>query len=120
MFANKAEAERAARAASRITGRKAEVWPDADRGLAVGFADESQAHMGYISWDELADFLAAGYRSPQEDQTDKRAGLVAEARAHLGAVKRGLVQPARLFDDPVYSQVAGLCATLECVLEVLA
>jgi hypothetical protein len=80
MFANKAEAERAARAASRITGRRAEVWPEADRGLAVGFADESRAHLGYISWDELADFLAAGYRSPQED---RRAGLVAEADAYV-------------------------------------
>jgi hypothetical protein len=46
----------------------------------VGFADESSAHMGYVSWDELADVLAAGYRSPRED---RRAGPAAEADAYV-------------------------------------
>jgi hypothetical protein len=80
MFTTTEEAAKAARIVGRITGRRAEVWPDADRGLAVGFADESRAHLGYISWDELADFLAAGYRPPRED---RRVGPVADADAYV-------------------------------------
>src|SRR4051794_37757769 len=80
MFTTTEEAAKAARIVGRITGRRAEVWPDADRGLAVGFADESRAHPGYISWDELADFLAAGYRPLGED---RRAGPVVEADAYV-------------------------------------
>jgi hypothetical protein len=116
MFTNRAEAERAARAASRITGRKAEVWPDADRGLAVGFADESRAHLGYISWDELADFLAAGYRPPREDQTDKRAGPVAEADAYV-KMARAIVASRNGDRDQA---IVALTHAIDKLLEALA
>jgi hypothetical protein len=113
MFTTTEEAAKAARIVGRITGRKAEVWPDADRGLAVGFADESRSHMGYVSWDELADVLAAGYRSPRED---RRAGPVAEADAYVRTARA--IVASRTGDRD--QAIVALTHAIDKLLEALA
>jgi hypothetical protein len=115
MFATVEEAEKARRVLMRHAGVES-LAQETVEGWWIIRAPYTADVCPLETWDEVADIVLV----PPSPPAGPRAGLLAEARAHLGSVQRGLVRPARPFGDPVSSQVAGLCAALECLLEVLA
>jgi hypothetical protein len=106
MFSTIEEAEKAQAMLRRFGGREFRAEPYASGGYVIYDARMPGPVIGY--WEELADFLLLERRDD-----DRRAGLLAQARAHLAIAER------RMGGGNI-SVDGYLVATLSCILEALA